>query len=147
MSEVFLSLGSNVDPAKNIPACISALKIKFDVKAVSSIYETDPVGPAGKNPFWNLAVVIETALDRNKLRESLAEIESTLGRKRDPQNKFAPRTIDIDTLPQNQDHEQGFIMVPLAEIRPKAIHAGTGKSYAELAKIFSTDKTLRVIRS
>ena len=136
MSEIFLSVGSNIDPAKHIPACIKALKKKFDVKAVSSIYETRPVGPAGKNNFWNFAAVIETDLDREKLRRELVAIESSLGRTRDSSNKFAPRTIDIDILPQKDYERFAFIMVPLAEIAPQ---------YASLARALKKKGGIRRI--
>ena len=98
---------------------------------MSSIYETDPIGPAGDKKFWNLAAEIESPLSRQELSQAIRKTEEALGRKRE-KNKFAPRSIDIDLLPQPDYQNQGFIMVPLAEIAPKAIDPETGKNFKEL---------------
>ncbi len=131
MSRLFLSIGSNIEPEKHIPACISLLQKTFDVKKISSVYETDPVVPAGDKKFWNLAAEIENSLTREKLIAEIRGIEEKLGRKRE-ENKFAPRPIDIDVLPQPGYQEQGFIVIPLAEIAPEAKDPETGKSFLEL---------------
>ena len=148
MSSVFLSIGSNIDPAKNIPDCLKILKEKFNVLKISPVYETDPVGPAGNRKFWNLAVEIENVLERKILTEKLRRAERVLGRVRDVKNKFVPRTIDIDILPQPDYQNQGFIMIPLADIAPKAEDPETGKSFQELAGKFRrilADGKLRAI--
>lgn len=132
--KVFLSLGSNIEPEKNIPACVRILREKFTVPRASSFYETEPVGPAGKNKFWNAVLEIETEQDLPSLMETLKSIESRLQRKRDDSNKFAPRTIDIDTLPQPDYQNQAFIMIPLAEIAANEIDPETGKSFKEIAE-------------
>ena len=137
MTRTFLSIGSNIHPEKNIPACLKILKKKFLVKKISSIYETDPVGPVGKDKFWNLAVKIETELDPKTLAQELRGIEESLGRKRDPANKFAPRTIDLDVLPTPGFREQAFVMVPLAEIAPDERDDESGKTFGAIAKAFT----------
>ena len=128
----FLSVGSNVQPGKNIPASLAELRKHFKVRKISAVYETDPVGPAGDQKFWNLAVEIETALDRDGLRRQLAGIEARLGRIRSG-NKFAPRTLDLDILPAPGYQEQAFIMIPLAEIAPEAKDPESGKKFREIA--------------
>ena len=133
---VFLSIGSNIEPQKNIPAAVRLLKKKYRVKKISSVYETDPVGPvepAGHQKFWNLAVALETALDKGKLTGELRQIEESLGRRRDAADRFAPRTIDLDLLPQPDYIRQAFIMIPLAEIAADAADEGSGKSFGEIA--------------
>ncbi len=132
MKSFFLGIGSNIDPKKNIPACLELLKKNFSVTKISSIYETEPVGPAGKAKFWNLAVRIETELDAKTLEMEVQRLEERLGRKRDPANKFAARTIDIDLLPQPGFEEQAFLMIPLAEIAPRE-KATDGRSFEEIA--------------
>lgn len=131
----FLSLGSNIDPEENIPACLDLLKKEFSIQKVSSVYETEPVGPAGNQKFWNLALSLESDLARKVLTANLRRIEETLGRKRNPVDKFAPRTIDIDLLPQPDYQHQAFIMIPLAEIAPSEKDPETGKFFKELAKV------------
>jgi 2-amino-4-hydroxy-6-hydroxymethyldihydropteridine diphosphokinase len=129
----FLSLGSNIQPEKNIPEALHLLRKELGVQKFSSVYETDPVGPAGNQKFWNLAAEIEFPANKQELIKRLREIESSLGRKRE-ENKFAPRPIDIDVLPQPDYTQQAFIMIPLAEIAPEEKDAATGKTFLELAQ-------------
>ena len=145
MSSVFLSLGSNIEPAKNIPAGLALLKKKFTVLKISPAYETEPFGPAGPQKFWNLAVEIESALDRQHLTGKLREVETLLGRGRDPKNKFAPRTLDIDILPQHDYQNQAFIMVPLADIAPETRDPETGETFKRLAEKLQ-EKALKSMR-
>jgi 2-amino-4-hydroxy-6-hydroxymethyldihydropteridine diphosphokinase len=133
---VFLSIGSNIQPEKNIPACIHILKKKFRVKSISSIYETKPVGMKGGRNFWNLAVEIRTPLDKKHLALALRGVEKSLGRRRRKRNKFVPRTIDLDPLPQKHYQKHAFIMIPLAEIAPRVRDPRTGKTLRALAKPF-----------
>ncbi len=133
MRSVFLSIGSNVHPEKNVPACLQLLKENFCLKQVSSIYETEPVGPAGDKHFWNLAVEIETPLSPKDFLSALRTIEEKLGRERSPENKFMPRTIDLDILPLPDYEKHAFIMVPLAEIAPGERDEKSGKTFREIA--------------
>mgnify|MGYP001561448886 CR=1 FL=1 len=133
LRSVFLSIGSNLSPQKNIPACIQLLKEKFDGATFSSVYETKPVGPAGNKNFWNLAAEIKTDLSAAALSTELRKVEAALGRQRNQTDKFAPRTIDLDILPQPGYQKMGFIMIPLAEIAPGSKDPESGKTFAELA--------------
>ena len=139
MSAVFLSIGSNIHPETHIPKCIQYLKKEFAVKKISSVYETEPVGPAGSENFWNMAVEIETALSHDTLTGIIRKIEMSLERRRSPKNKFEPRTIDIDILPQKGFQNLAFIVVPLAEIAPQTRDPETQKTFAELAQAIGKD--------
>ena len=134
MKRRFLSIGSNIEPEKNIPACLDILKRKFLVIKISSVYETDPVGAAGNQKFWNLAVEIETGLGRKGLAFELRRIEETLGRERDPSNQCAPRPIDLDILPALGFNKQPFVTIPLAEIAPHEQDPASQKTFEEIAK-------------
>jgi len=133
MRRVFLSIGSNVHPEIYIPQCIEKLKKQFKVLHISSVYETNPVGPAGTINFWNFAAEVETVLNEKDFSSQLRALEESLGRRRDPANRFAPRTIDIDVLPQSDYQNLAFIMIPLAEIAPSEMDSVTGKSFQDLA--------------
>jgi 2-amino-4-hydroxy-6-hydroxymethyldihydropteridine diphosphokinase len=133
MSLFFIGIGSNVEPEKNVPACLSLLKKTFVLRKISSVYKTLPIGPAGENPFWNLAVQIETRSNREKIGEKLRRVEALLGRRRVPGRKCAPRTIDLDLLPQAGYQRQIFVMIPLAEIAPETIDPETGRTYGMIA--------------
>ncbi len=137
MNAVYLSLGSNIEPRKNIPAAIQQMRQDFNVLSVSSVYETDPVGPAGTLKFWNLCAAV-APLPGNLLQTKIRALEARLGRIRE-ENKFAPRTIDIDILPQKDYQRFAFIMIPLAEIAPQEKDPETGKSFLELAGLLSKE--------
>lgn len=130
----YLSIGSNISPEKNIPLCLTLLKTRYPSICFSQVYETDPVGPAGSDKFWNLAASVVTSETQNALRENLRGIESQLGRVRSANNRFLPRVIDIDILPQPDYTAQAFIMIPLAEIDPLQREESTGKTFGELAE-------------
>lgn len=131
---VFISIGSNIEPEKNVPACLRILREEFCIKKISPVYETAPFGPSasGKN-FWNAAAEITFGENREKLVSQLRMIETRLGRRRDPANKFAPRTIDLDVLPQPGYEITPFIIIPLAEIAPHGRYPKTGETFEALA--------------
>lgn len=139
MRSVYLSIGSNINPAEYIPLCIEELKNNFKVKHISSTYETPPVGPAGDDNFWNFAAEIVTDLETAQLQDKLRSIEKKLGRKRSSNNKFLARTMDIDILPQPGFQEMSFIMIPLAEIAPHNLDPETNSTYLELAEKLKTE--------
>lgn len=134
MKVYLLILGSNVEPEKYMPLARERLKAAFPGLMFSDFYETDPVGPAGPEKFWNAAAIVKTALSRDEISVLIKQIESDLGRTRITENKFSPRTMDIDIMPSPDWQEQAFIMVPLAEIAPSITDPETGKSFAELAQ-------------
>ena len=133
---VYLSLGSNVgDRAKNLRAAIDELPhVGVAVKKVSSFYETQPVDLREQPWFLNCAVEAETHFDAMILLRALREIETKMG-SRKPVAK-GPRLIDMDILlygsetmdtpelqvPHPRMHLRRFVLVPLAEIAPKAVH-------------------------
>ena len=133
MTSFFVSIGSNIDPEKNVPACIERLKQRFRIADISSIYETDPVGPAGDRKFWNLVVRLESELTETQLGKKLKTLEDTLGRKRDPENRFSPRTIDLDIIEGTGWQDAPFIVIPYAEIAPDQRDDVSGKKLRDLA--------------
>lgn len=133
MNIFLLILGSNVEPEKHMPLARIKLRAIFPDNLASDFYETEPVGPAGPGKFWNAAMVVKTQLSREEISLLIKEVERELGRERNPQNKFSPRTIDIDILPCEGWQNEAFIMVPLAEIAPELLDPETQKTFAELA--------------
>jgi 2-amino-4-hydroxy-6-hydroxymethyldihydropteridine diphosphokinase len=129
----YIGLGSNLgDREATIQAAVERLAATPDVEltAVSTLRETDPVGPVTDQPrFLNGAAVVETALPARALLARLLEIEAGLGRTRDGP-AGGPRTIDLDLLlygeeridepdlqvPHPRLHEREFVLEPLAEL-------------------------------
>ena len=133
MKAYLLILGSNIEPEKNMPLARAKLKATFPDMLFSDFYETDPVGSVGPEKFWNAAGIIKTEVSRDAVSLLVKKIESDLGRIRNPNNKFIPRTMDIDILPCSNWQNQAFIMVPLAEIAAEIIDPETGKTFGALA--------------
>ena len=68
------------------------------VVAVSSFRETDPVGNVDQPRFVNGAAEIETNLGPRELLDRLLEVERSLGRDRSREERWGPRTVDLDLL-------------------------------------------------
>jgi 2-amino-4-hydroxy-6-hydroxymethyldihydropteridine diphosphokinase len=144
MNLAYLSLGSNIEPERNLPRAVDLLRGAGELRAVSSVYETEPQGRADQPRFLNAAVLLATSLDRVELKSRvIAGIEQTLGRLRDPRDKNAARTIDIDVsiwAPEAHDplfdpdvFHWAHVAVPLAEIAPELVDPASGRPLAELA--------------
>jgi 2-amino-4-hydroxy-6-hydroxymethyldihydropteridine diphosphokinase len=146
----YLSLGSNVEPEHNLPAAVDRLGHWGHVRAVSTVWESAPLGFADQPNFLNAAALLETGLSAQGLRrEAIAATEAALGRVRTA-NKNAPRTIDIDIMLFNHDvlqvgrrHipspevlERPFVAIPLAEIAPDYVHPETGQPLHQIAGRF-----------
>jgi len=132
---VYLSLGSNVgDRAANLNAAIDRLRAFGEVVAVSSFYETEPVEFTSQPWFLNCAVALNTEKTAKQLLDGILEIEQQMGRQR--RQKKGPRIVDLDillfgnlvvddsglTIPHPAMHERRFVLEPLAEIAPDAVH-------------------------
>ena len=124
MHQVYLSLGSNIQPEVNLPRAIDLLQEYGEVIRVSKAWESEAVGSDGPN-FLNACVLFLTTLSDAELKQQVIHpIEGRLGRKRST-DKYAPRTIDIDIvlfddrLCNDKYWKQAFVIVPLAEIHPE----------------------------
>ena len=100
------------------------------VVAVSSFRETDPVGNVDQPRFVNGAAEIETNLGPRELLDRLLEVERSLGRDRSREERWGPRTVDLDLLlygdetvgevgleiPHPRLAERPFVLEPLLEL-------------------------------
>ena len=96
MARAWLSLGSNVEPEKNLPAAIAELRARFGDILVSPAYRFPAVGFEGPD-FVNLAVGIDTDLEPQALNDWLHALEDRHGRRRDVP-RFSSRTLDVDIV-------------------------------------------------
>jgi len=102
------------------------------VVAVSSFRETDPVGNVDQPRFVNAAAALETSLRPRELLERLLDVERALGRDRAVEERWGPRTLDLDLLlyggesidepglevPHPRLAERAFVLEPLLELDP-----------------------------
>ncbi len=139
MHQAYLSLGSNIDPVKNILLAIEKLRQMVTVNAVSTIWETPAVGTDGPR-FLNASAWISTPLSAGELKTLvIAPIEQELGRVR-TEDKYAPRTIDIDILIYDEHivdenlWTREFLAIPTAELRPDLVEPKSGLSLNEIVQ-------------
>ena len=130
MTRVYLSLGSNVEPQKNLLAAIADLRARFGEIIVSPTYRFPAVGFDGPE-FINLAVGIDTDLEPQALNDWLHALEDRHGRRRDVP-RFSSRTLDVDIVLYGErvlkgagnleiprpELLQSFVLQPLADIAP-----------------------------
>ena len=155
----FLGLGSNLgDKRLHLSRALAALEeAKVKVLRSSSLYRTQPVGYAAQPWFYNQVVEVSAGMEPAELLALIKKVESELGRRPAPKNR--PRVIDVDillaedrvvttkqlTIPHPRMAERNFVLVPLLEIAPAAIHPLLQEPISELHKR-SRDKA-QVIRT
>ena len=149
MATVYLGLGTNIGNRKeNLTRAIEALSLALGpCTAQSSFIETAPWGFDSENAFLNCAVAFETELAPLELLDTTEKVERELGRTtKSSGGIYHDRVIDIDILlygseivetprlaiPHPLMHMRDFVLEPLAEIAPHAIHPTSGKSIGQL---------------
>lgn len=150
MATAFVGIGSNLgDRERELRRAIDLLSEdeEIEVVAVSTLRETEPVGPVEQGPFLNGALEVRTELSPRDLLGRLLAVEQRLGRVRDV--RFGPRTIDLDLLVYGADvvdepglavphprlHERRFALEPLAELAPGLVVPGRGPVSSLLAEL------------
>lgn len=128
----FLSLGSNLgDRLLNLREALHRLELhpEIELTALSSVYETDPVGYINQPEFYNIVVQVKTKLSAENLLLYCQSIEDRF--QRDRSIEWGPRTMDIDLLlysdlrvsseflmiPHPEMEKRDFVQIPLQEIR------------------------------
>lgn len=137
---VFLSLGGNLgEPAKAFAEALTMLDADAAtrVKKVSSLYRTPPWGKIDQPDFINAAAELTTTLEPMDFLELCIRSERALKRVR--AERWGPRLIDLDILafgerevrmpgldiPHPRMFDRAFVLVPLHEIAPNLVVAGT----------------------
>ncbi len=143
----YIALGSNLgDREGTLGSANAALREFGSVEAISSFYETAPIGITEQPNFLNAVVALRTALPPEELMAALLRIEQQHGRDRSASVPKGPRTLDLDllsygdnvmetptlTLPHPSLAERRFVLAPLAEIAPQWRHPVSGKTAAAL---------------
>jgi 2-amino-4-hydroxy-6-hydroxymethyldihydropteridine diphosphokinase len=152
---VYLSLGSNLeDRHNNLSMAIDFLKERMKIEKMSPIYETEPVGEKNQPKFLNMCIMGTTRLPAATLLFMAKGIEAKLGRV--PLD--SPRPIDIDIIlfgdqvintppqlvvPHPRMAERAFVLMPLADIAPEAVHPVSKKTVKQMLEIVQGKESVR----
>lgn len=160
MQTVYLALGANLgDRLAALRGARTALRETPGVRvtASSSLYETDPAGgPEGQERYLNAVLEIETELSPRDLLRLCLEVEERFGRTR--RERWEARTLDVDlllyeaevrsspdlTLPHPRLHQRPFVLLPLRDLAPAAVHPLLGQTVEELAEKAGGDGVRRL---
>jgi 2-amino-4-hydroxy-6-hydroxymethyldihydropteridine diphosphokinase len=140
-----IALGSNLksrfgDREANLREAVRRIEGLGEVRAVSSFYDTEPVGFVEQPRFLNGALLLDTELGPVELMRELLRVERAMGRERVGAVAKGPRVIDLDLLlygdwvmwseelmlPHPAMAERRFVLEPLAEIAPDWVHPVLG---------------------
>lgn len=158
MARVYVSIGSNIEPARHVRLAVASLHEYFGKLDISSVYESEAVGFDGDN-FYNLVIGLDTDMDVMKVNRLLHDIEDRYGRER-AGPRFSARTIDLDllmydelvmsegklVLPREEILQNAFVLWPLSEIAAETLHPVEKQSFEVLWEKFDrTSQTLKPI--
>jgi len=145
--EVFVGMGSNIEPRVHVPDALAGLRAAFGILDVSPVYRCPAVGFSG-NDFVNLVVAFQSSDAVEDVQAQLRGIEAACGRHRGAGD--GSRTMDLDMLlfgqaifdngdirvPRSDIVEYAFVLRPLAQMRPTGQHPVLGQTYGELWAAF-----------
>lgn len=148
MTDLILSLGSNVNKVHNLTAGLKRLQELFGELFCSSWYESDAAGFTGDS-FYNLVVVAKVNIPLDQIILLLKNVEIEFGRDMDAP-KFSQKTLDIDILcfgglvgeffnvelPRPEIIESIYVLQPLCEMLPNSVHPKLGKTYHQVLEEF-----------
>lgn len=149
MTRAALALGGNLgQPREALRAAVAGLDANADVqvRAVSGLWQTAPVGGREQPDYLNAVVLVETSLAAADLLELAFHLEAQAGRQR--AERWGPRTLDVDllvvdderhddeilTLPHPRAHLRGFVLLPWAELDPEQVLAPEGQPARTVAE-------------
>lgn len=153
MTQVLVSIGSNIERDFHIEAAVIALREVDPNCRFSRIFEAEPVGFSGPN-FYNLIAELHTDESLDDFWSIMRGIEGQFGRERDAV-KYRNRTLDIDlltfgevcqesspSLPRRDIYKFAFTLWPLAELCPDQRVPGDTRTFKELWQSFSEQQPL-----
>ena len=159
MTRFAIALGSNEGARlEHLRRAVKELERLGSVEAVSSVYETEPVGGPAQDRYLNAVVILDTTSDPHDLLAGLQGIEVDHGRVRDV--RWGPRTLDLDIvasdgrpvrapdleIPHPRASERRFVLEPLCELWPEAMVA-EGLEAATARTLVSDQDVTRVAGS
>ena len=151
-AHVFIGLGANLgDAPVTLRAAADVLAAQPELGDVrcSSLYRTPAWGREDQPDFINAVVACTATLAPAALLERLLDIERRFGRERATDDRWGPRTLDLDlllygdaciaipglTVPHPYLHARAFVLVPLLELAPDVVIPGIGPAASALAHV------------
>jgi 2-amino-4-hydroxy-6-hydroxymethyldihydropteridine diphosphokinase len=144
----YIGLGSNLgDPIAELRGAVTELESRgVELRARSSLYRTEPVDALEQAWFVNAVAEIRFGGRPDELLQICLNVETARGRERTLRNQ--PRILDLDvlllgdivlasdelTVPHPRLHERRFVLEPMVQIAPDAIHPGLRKTMRDLLK-------------
>lgn len=154
MAQVYVSIGSNIEPEKNIVGAVRALRQQYRSVVLSPVYQSAAVGFKGGD-FLNLVAEIDTSLTLEQIKSALLALEKQFGRNNSHKG-FQSRTLDLDLLlyddvirhdaefdlPRAEIEQHAFVLKPLSDLAPDKKHPEVGKILSVMWRDFSDDGLL-----
>lgn len=148
MPEIYVAIGSNVEPERHLRSALVALAEHFGVLRLSPVYRNQPVGFEGDD-FLNMVAAFDSDFSFEDIGARLELIEAKSGRQRGAE-KFGPRTLDLDLLlygddvitkgdhqiPRDEITRYAFVLKPLADLAGDKLHPLAGMSFNQLWQDF-----------
>jgi dihydroneopterin aldolase/2-amino-4-hydroxy-6-hydroxymethyldihydropteridine diphosphokinase len=135
VTNVFIGVGSNIDPEQNIADAISRLSMHVDITGISTFYWNKPLFGMDQDDYLNGVWRIRTSDSPKNIKQNvLNNVEQELCRNR-THDRNAPRTVDLDlllfgdlvvtknglTLPDPDIYTRSFVAFPLSELDPDLV--------------------------
>ena len=151
----YVALGANLGEVETTLAeAIWALDglPQTSVRRQSPWFRSPPWGRSDQPEFTNGVAELQTRLVASELMQRLLEIEERFGRVRHADDRWGPRTLDLDLLvygeqtiddpglqvPHPALHERPFVLLPLSRIAPTLDIPGRGRVDELLAQVDCT---------
>ncbi len=162
-SSVIAGLGSNLgDRFAALARALELIKEEAgELSSISSVWESEPWGFDTHDQFLNMVVVLETAKQPRQLMQLFRSIEGRMGRRRSGGGKYESRIIDLDILlwgdrvisvpglevPHPKIADRRFVLEPLHEVAPGAVHPVTGMTVMEMLQMCEDRSDVRLAAS